>query len=688
MKRVILFLVCSTCLLGIAAQGDNFSVRYDADGKVFRVANLEPPPESKQSGSKKTRWRIFWDFGDGHFAMQETKPNETAPSMEHNYATKGPHQVQVFLTPLYARYVAPAPAYTMEVNVPTGKQKTPKEKYEFTGKERVRISTDAHKEAIPGQTIRVAFGKQPRERGYLILFYNPIAAKDELNFDPFVIPETPGALPKYPSSVFVKQDWKTFEAAIKPKLDTGAMRRIGDKAFAEYGDRLIYQVVDADRANAFVSFTINKGLAGLRYLIEELSMAAIWVSDTGDFDPERDITELRMEVLKVHDPNRITVRPRKLFYKRRQPQDVTVKVTVKNVEDDFVDTAFLHLAVSKDLDVLGEDAIQIDYEKSEPQLELFAGPSNDPNAPSTVRWRTVPGKKQDSLIFTLRDIVLGKKEKAKLVFKLRSNKRRPRRSEIDGVVKFYGAEKPEPITEAKPSWRQKGLFLEVGTPVSYTSNRRYERRGFTREYTSLLERNQLTDNFYLALTRQNSPLENEKFYWDYGLRYTKVNMLSQESLSFLDTESEQIEAQYAGLTFSGGIKIKNLALVKGSVGLDLPLTLSRSFINAADSLRMSFNETDHGIFQDKPSTIGTARPVFFTSLSLELANSRTISGGARIRYFNRSETYRAKEVIDYCDGDFNFSECTYLQEQEVVTTRSTALELYLKIKLGTFGGKK
>lgn len=687
----IAFTIFLLCLLnnGISAQGKDFAIVYDGSAKTFKTTGLKPPPETTGTSDKKPPvWLLFWEFGDGHYAVQEQKEGKN-PTMRHEYANPGLYKVRLYFTPLYARYVPKPPARTVSISVDDRHTGNPRESYPFRGKSRVNIATNANEEAIPGHNIRVAFGKEAKAPGHLLLLFNPTEANKKIGFDPFIISDEGGTLPDFHESILRKKTWSNFLRIAQGQLSSQDLDFIGDKVVNQYNDRVVFEVVKKDYPNAFYSLLVKEELGEKLSLVKKVSMAAIWVPEDGSFSRERDFQEFDLEVLDVHDPNKIIVNPRRLFFKRKSPKDVEVKVKFKNTGNGIVEEADIKLEVSKDFNVQGEGVISIDTTECDPPLNLYRE-GIDEEILRTVRWRTVPGKHKDSLIFTIKGLGLEKKEKGELIFNLKSSGDRPRSSKIDGGIYFIGATKIEKLSAARPTWRQKGFFLEVGSPLvqSMRFNRVSSNPDFSGEgeFNSAMYQERQTDNFFISLTRQNAPMENGLLYWDYGIRYSKSTVLSDDRI-ISNEEYELVKAQHLGLNASIGLQLKNIVRLKGSLGVDLPLSLTT--YNSYDREPFFFTEanpTDFGILQEKDSRLATARPSYFTGVTAEFGFLHSISGGIRVNYHRSPEVYRRKS-FESCFSTQNGTEC-YENPEISTSSNSTTLSVFLKFKLGTLGGKK
>ncbi len=684
MKSTFLTFLLLPAVIFLSAQHCDFY--YDSFSREFVITWMDPPA-NPTSEKKSPRWLLFWEFGDGHYAMQEQEEG-TLPRMQHEYARPGTYQVKLYVAPLYARAVPEAPLVTKTITADQlGK---PDKEYDFEPGQDVTIETNANKEAIPKHTVRVAVSTKSNSGGHLILLYNNAGDVQKLNFSPFNDSQDPEDSPGlYYADFLTKTTWEDLQAKLPGLLSPSDLEFVVDQAVNEFDDKIVFKVANGGNFNAFYSLVVNKSLAAYRYRTESLKISALYVPDDQSFSRKKHLTDYNFKVEDVHDPNRITIEPRVIYYKRGQQQDLIGKIRYKNKGKGVVDTVRIGLTISKDL-LAGPEDIVIDTALCEPKVQVYR-PGITPESERSVQWRRVESTGKDSLIFVIRNVGLMRKEKGLLVFKIPTHDKRPRDTEIDGGILFTGAPKDIPLSGARPKWRHKGLFLSVGYPLSQNITVNGietffdDGESFPNEYEVSADpiTENITDNFSLQLTYQNAPMQRGWLAWGYGVGYTRQKF----EYSFGEFVRDQTEIQQANIRGLIGVQLQNLLRLSGHASLNFPLIVNRSFINGfvIHSGGNGSPARRYGMLQNREDQHQTSLG-FTTGLSVEIGDVHGIVGGARVNYTNFPVLFKNPSVEECFNVNTPNFYCNTLPALEV-STQMTTFELFLKLKLAAFGRK-
>ncbi|HMQ46432.1 MAG TPA: PKD domain-containing protein [Saprospiraceae bacterium] len=425
-------------------------IRYDERSGKFTATNL--PTLTKSPGAKKeAEWGIYlWEFGDGHYSFEE-KPT-------HHYAKKGNYEVQLFLTPFYTS--RGPEKYCREISVtPNGVlDQTP---YDLK-KRLAYIETNTANHIVPNHEIQMVmhYASNGVRNGHLFVFYNK---KDEKkgNLKPLELlrESTP-----YQEGIISSG---TVPSIIEKRLLGGA--KVGVRnLYNEFEDVLAYRVEgipSGGQQRLFLGFQANAGLTKFQDKDIDLTVTLVWAPDSENFDPKKNRYDHTMQILSVHDPNRVKVKPNVAYYRKNYPKTINYHVDFQNTAKGRVKDVRVAFELDKSLDVQSATMTGLD-------IDMGACPTpyrRDTFIPC-YEIKKVDKPIADSLIFVFHNIDLegrrgflrsNKFTKAGFDFRLKSRDEKVGSTPLKANIIFQEV-KPIETNTARLRWRHQTLFLRPG----------------------------------------------------------------------------------------------------------------------------------------------------------------------------------------------------------------------------------
>lgn len=294
------------------AQAQRGFIQYAYAKNEFRILNVDPPVSSPKSSKPAVWGNYFWEFGDGHYSFDSVAV--------HNFPRPDLYEVKVFLTPHYSFSKPVSYSRKFSVNAPQG----PPPVYSLGGR-RVSMESTGGDYLVPGHEMQfVVHYQAPPDRaveeGYVLLFYNNRRETNrfKIKFDPLRFLEER----LYYREEAMGDDFFSLPRSGLPPAGLAAANEL----FNQHNDVRIFKVQSlkaGQERRLFCTIASDQRLENHQDKDRELSVTAFWLPLGGSFDEKKDRYVHKMEVLEVHDPNRIKVRKRTAYYLPGQPVAVS-----------------------------------------------------------------------------------------------------------------------------------------------------------------------------------------------------------------------------------------------------------------------------------------------------------------------------------------------------------------------------
>lgn len=458
-----LALVLILLYFSMPSNGQSGKINYQ-NGNV----SITESPTLLGQKQKPAFWRVYmWEFGDGHYAYKVAKnEKETPPRVKHAYENKQSNRnLKLHLTPVYS--TTPATTISTSVSKQNQKKGRPDDNYKIIKKKKqVGIFTnsfwnkkfDDDPKIVPGNDVQVVIHyKSPsNDDGYLAFFYD-----DELIED-----ISTSRVRKY----YGEKTLRSNHFDNNPNLLKTPERIALSKLEKEYGNSsLLFECKNlkgGKEQRLFLTMKLRENIdEDLIDENEKIEIKAMWIPKSGSFDKGKCLATYEMDIVSYHDPNRIQVSPRRLFYRKGFPKELTYKVSFENVGDGIVGNVRIEVELDKNVDV---NTFKLD--KIEPEgLKLC--PANfslkDTTNMRCVVVEKLPSTGKDKLIFTIYNSnLLGTDDKKKyrkgfIKFKVSSNNHRKKRTSATADI-IFGNNKPISTRASKTKWKMKSLHLKAG----------------------------------------------------------------------------------------------------------------------------------------------------------------------------------------------------------------------------------
>ncbi len=605
-------------------------------------------------GNPKAIWgNYFWEFGDGHYKMTEKS------SVDYTYSESGIYNVRASLTPYYTVVSKPITYY--QDNVAINGVPTNAPSYNMNDRY-VNIVTNSRYEVVADHEIRVVLhyemppSAKSSDEGYLFLFYNK---KGEIGDSPDKI--------SYESFSYLDADTRTYAKANSslmgvafPALSSTAKSSI-QQLQNEHVDVLVFKTSSLSRGQEnriFLSLKANPELADIADMKRELSFTAAWAPLSGTFDPEKHIHQYSMDLLEVHDPNKIEVFPKVAYYKKGRKQKLFYTIDFQNEAEGIVRDVIVRFPLAKNHDA---STAKIDPNKNSTYAvdkDLVWNYHCSPVQKENNKCLSL-GKNSaaDSLLFTFHNIDLFGKDhqligpfnkkltKGRLSFSILTDGTRANKNKSQVDIIFRGAEAMA-TNKAKVKWRQSAFYLKTGL------NSAHDFGVYLADAQNFMERASV------GLIYDNTPL-GTGISWGIEGGLTSLTMRRSNSTAITNNltpngglwvQNERIsmrmlEAQ-ARVGYQFGGFIKGFA----SAGLSVPAFADLSLesdvvhytVDAQETVLADAIDTGFGIFNSSPDaelfnqTISTNNFMgFMTNVGLEagLLNNLSVGIKGEMRFY-------------------------------------------------------
>lgn len=610
--QLILLLMAAWVIPKAYSQCNDPIIQYDASSGKFTATNL--PTLTKSPGAKKEAvWGIYlWEFGDGHYSFEE-KPT-------HHYAKKGNYEVRLFLTPFYTSRSPEKYCREIAITANGVLDQTP---YDLK-KRLAYIETNAANHMVPGHEMQMImhYASNGVRNGHLFVFYNK---KDEKrgNLKPLemIRENTP-----YQEGILSSG---TVPSIIEKRLVGGARPAVRN-LYNEYEDVLAYRVEgipSGGQQRMFLGFQANAGLSKYQDKDLDLTVTLVWAPDSENFDPKKNRYDHTMQILSVHDPNRIKVKPDVAYFRKGYPKTIDYHVDFQNTAKGRVKDVRVALELDKSLDVQSVAMTGLD-------IEMGACPTpyrRDTFLPC-YEVKRVDRPLADSLIFVFHNIDLegrrgflrsNKFTKAGFDFRIQSQDEKVGATRLKAHIIFQDV-KPIETNNATLRWRHQTLFLRPGLSLQPSIN------GFE-DIAAGIEQ-----QLNLGIGYQNTPITTGRAYggelsfttFHFGRALSEV-FPEEEEFNFpqgalLITE-EKAHIQYLEAKAWLGYQVHGWLRGYAGLGLGLPLNgrvdVKTRIADAGDTYTIleSKDEASFGLLKSK-------EPLSIFQGETELANSIGING--------------------------------------------------------------
>ncbi len=561
LQLLLLLSTSSLCHAQLTAR-----IEYDAATHRFSLRN--PPPITSFPGASRTaRWGIYyWEFGDGHFSFDE------APV--HHYRTAGTYEISLHLTPFYAleKPFSPAP---IRIPVQGGGPSVPR--YDLQGRD-VYIQTNTLEDLVPGHEMQFILhyanstDRTARAAGHLLFFFNK-RAELRIGYSPF---HPPADRPVPYRLAYGENDAPTRTPV--PFIEnniSGSAQQQARELYSDYEEVLIFNAQNlspAEQRRVFLSLQVDERLRSQQDKNRRLTVAAMWVPQGGAFDPKLHYDEYQLQVLAVHDPNRIRVKPSVAYFRKPYPKTLTYTVDFQNKAEGTAQDVVINLGMDRGLAV---ETVKLEslnpYMQECPLGQL-------PDTLSCYRLEPLNLPLTDTLRIRLHNIGLeGKKSlgffqnkrssKGQVVFTLQSTPERTPANRLRAGIIFNEVD-PILTGRAVTHWRQRGLFVRPTYELALSGS------GF--EFSPEEE----IDRLGISLSVLDVPVATGVIAGA-ELGYTPLSMLRQTEEIFTDQENfpdsaryitrEQTRLQTLDLTLQGGYQLRGWVRGIAGLGVSLPL---------------------------------------------------------------------------------------------------------------------
>lgn len=605
--RSSLILLCCLLLFFTYRSWGQATVRYnDNSGQV----ELLTPPSLTQlpKASGSAAWGIYmWEFGDGHFSFN--------PRPRHFFARRGSYRGWLHLTPFYAANKPARIEFNLE-NVAAG---TADYRYNLDGRW-ARLETNANRYIVPGHSLQAILhyqlppgaGSRP---GHLFLYYQR-NAEFPASISPITITDE--------RPYYGERRVADALALIEEQVPASAREQL--RAWrTDYGQLLAWRtepLASDEQRRLFISLEASSILSRYQDKNRSISLKLVWVPDDLTFDARRFSYDYAMQILAVHDPNRIRVEPQTAYFQRRYPKTLRYDIDFQNKAEGSVQ----HLRVSLPLDKsLNPETIKV-LQTDPPCPECPAGPTTDTLVCYRRQLKPVYGPGPDSLVFTFYNVGLeGTRSKGLfenrsttkggIVFTVSSNDERVGASRQRAYITFAELD-AIPTGQAVTHWRRKGISLRPGLSFGLSG-------------TAIEDgTEEIIDRLTIGLGYFNQPLQTGISY-GWGLNY--ATFTARRSFSeFYETDvdfavavnsEERARLHYLEAEAWLGYQLGGLVHAYAGAGLSLP-ALGRVEVDAT------------AIYFDPNNVEGTA------VRDRSVAEFGLLGGDAPLDIFQQEETIR------------------------------------------------
>jgi len=585
--------------LAEAAHNQAAYIQYNSQKGQFSIQNLQPPTTAPKS-SKPAAWgSYFWEFGDGHYSF------DSIP--EHRFSRPGLYEVRVCLTPHYS-YSKPL-IFTKKISVRSTGATGPS--YSLANKW-VSMESSGSQYLVPGHEMQFAIhyqappGKDTRE-GYVLLFYNNKKENKDftIKFDPFVFKEERF----YYGEQALGDDFFSLPQEGLPAEGLAAAKAL----FNQHKNLRIFKtgkLQAGQEQRLFCTIATEQRLEDHQDKNRELSIAAIWLPAYSAFDSRKNQFVHKMEILEVHDPNRIKVHKGSAYYLPRRHTRLNYKVDFQNKAMGVVEDVVIRIPIPKELDTR---TLEIHENLLDPVVTLCADTIARDEAPCyELDTKMLP--EGDSMIFAFQNIALEgtksrgffqnkKSTKGSLSFSIQNNKKRVAQTQISAYIFFKGSQETIKTQITTTKWRQRSINLSLG--------QNFHQRETHHTNTA----SNFSQKYNICITALDAPLGKGLLF---GLQagatafhFTRTEVTEAKPSLLLPGggiwyRSETINPHYLEGRALAGYQLNRFIRFHAGAGLSAPLKAELSLeayaapAIDADPVIYSYSSTDGGILAGTP----------------------------------------------------------------------------------------
>ncbi len=598
MKNLLFALVLTlSALHGVDALAQ--SIDFDAAKSVFSVKDLKPPYPPQGRG--EPRWgQYLWEFGDGHYYL-----TDKGDPVKHEYSQTGVYTATLTVTPLYAKaqpMVLPPKTLTIsKAGASSGRS--------YRVKDWVDLVINSPGEVVPEHTLRLIMHYKAAakvENGHILLFFNKKGEVQGLQ-NPLTLLET---------NTRTYQNEKRVPVVNNQYFDNGSFKNPAalaeiKKLLGEFRDLRVYKVSNMNKAEQrriFWDVNVSAALRNKRDKNIDMSVVALWVPDNGVFDAKKYKDQLDLRVSSVYDPNRLRVRPRRLYFKKGAKPNLRYILDFQNKGDGKVDDVTVQLPLGRQ-----HDMNTFQMEKTTPYCPPCL--ANVDNKDSVCWEKKVDGH---NIYLTFRNLGLEgtgslgffeskKSTKGKAIFTINAKDQRFPYTISKALITFQGTNEAVVTDPTELRWRQRSFYLKPG--LQFGLNRSLEAD----------DKRALGDLFSIAAGYQNSPV-GAGLGWGLELgmvrhrffRDTTFNFVADGSLlSFYQTQ--KFDIRYLDLKAVGMFNFFHWLRANGGFGVAMPawaeMEASITETSNKTTLPDAVSRKKYGLFQQKEDVFLYNKPL-------------------------------------------------------------------------------
>lgn len=587
----IFFMYCLFFVINLSAQTP--SIQYNSDYCTFLYKDL--PPLANFMTKPQAKWGLFlWEFGNGDYYLTDN-PNK---SFKQPFSARPRFRPELHVTPYYSQDVPISVPMFQAVEA----SKNCRASYDCDLLEKndlVEIVTNAREDIIPNHEIRVVVHyKAPanlsqKSEGYLLFFYNKSGGSDEVatGFDPILYQKNKDKL--YGGQKKISPNRTISDISLNLN-NRNAIQKIA-KMDATYKNVNIYEstIERGEERRLFFSIKGNEQLKRATEKGGRVSIAAVWLPKTGAFNEKYNVAEQSMKLLNVHDPNRIGVDKKRLYYKKNSPKDMTYTVDFQNEGDGIVNKVVVKILNNEDWGITNPN--QITIEKTKPKCKPCQRTDDRSRVPCMDKSLSFNG---DTILFTFHNIGLAGEEsekkgwfkkytKGSFDFRVNSTNKRTNKTKVQAGIYFDNVP-PVYTNHTKTKWRHCGLSLKAGINFgSAKSNYSFEPEN-------------ILDRMAIGLIYHNEPI-GTGFNQGVELSYSTFRFLRDTITEGNDdipaiVYSENIRLQFLDLLYHHGFQIafgeKAWLSIKAKGGVSMPAAMDVTIqANTESNFPISAEET-------------------------------------------------------------------------------------------------
>lgn len=271
-------------------------INYSIDGPYCKFT-AEVPVLKKRAGAPRDPFvEYFWEFGDGHYSRQ-AQPR-------HIYEKPGVYEVRLYLTNNYAEGIVKAA--TRNINIERGNPETRRQTYPLSGP----IGLQTNHDPKPGEEMVVILAYKNTMAtalsGKLLLYYN----QKQFKYNHFTFSQE-----RYPKFDVVQKE-STLNRALLPmeaslNADLIFDLRTAEQEYRELQSWRFSNLVPGEHRHIFLS--LMPSAATLQDTNSLVSITAAFIPDGGGIGGK--MVELNLKIVKAHDPNKMSVKPRSMSFR-------------------------------------------------------------------------------------------------------------------------------------------------------------------------------------------------------------------------------------------------------------------------------------------------------------------------------------------------------------------------------------